>query len=69
MTPFDPLLTRSIVFLSEPAPVEHAPLRALGFVPEHPWQASVREQVTEILRDRVPSRLTDGRAPMLPGPR
>lgn len=69
VTPFDPLLTRSIVFLSEPAPVDHAPLRTLGFEPSHPWQASVREQVSEILRERVPSRLTDGRAPMLPAPR
>lgn len=69
ITPFDPLLTRSIVFLSEPAAVDHAPLRALGFAPRHPWQASVREQVAEILRDRVPSRLTDGRAPMISAPR
>ncbi len=68
VTPFDPLLTRSIVFLSEPMDVDAAPLRSLGFVPRHGWQESVRAQVNEIVARRIPSRLTDGRAPLLVAP-
>lgn len=64
VTPFEPLLTRSIVFLSEPARVDTGPLRALGFRPRHRWQDSVRAQVLSIQANRVPSRLTD--APPIP---
>jgi nucleoside-diphosphate-sugar epimerase len=66
VTRTEPLLTRSIVFLSEPAPVDGAALRALGFRPAHSWQNSVREQVSEIRAKRIPSRLVDGRAHALP---
>ncbi len=69
LTPFDPLLTRSIIFLSEPAPVNTEPLKALGFRPAYAWQDSVREQVAEILDKRIPSRLITTSTRMLPAPR
>lgn len=66
LTPFEPLLTRSIVFLSEPATVEDAPLRELGFRPAHRWQDSVRAQVQEIHGQRIKSRLVDRHPRALP---
>lgn len=59
VTRTEPLLTRSIVFLSEPAPVNGEPLRTLGFRPTHRWQDSVRAQVEQIHSERIPSRLVD----------
>jgi len=69
LTPLDPLLTRSIVFLSEPGHVDTAPLQALGFRPAHPWQDSVQDQVAEIMKKHIPSRLITPRAPELMAPR
>jgi len=59
LTRSQPLLTRSVVFLSEPADVDLAPLRRLGFRPRHDWRDSVREQISAIAAHRVPSRMVD----------
>jgi len=66
LTPFDPLLTRSIVFLAEPYAELPAPgVPELGFTPSVDWREAVRAQVGEIRRHRKKSRLADLRAPAL----
>lgn len=67
LTRTEPLLTRSIVFLSEPASVDTGPLRELGFQPQHDWRESVRAQVQAIQSQHIRSRLIDATPqPLLP---
>ncbi len=57
--PFDPLLTRSIVFLSETVTADTASLKALGYRARVHWTDSVRAQVHELHRSSAPARLHD----------
>ncbi|MCB9652203.1 MAG: NAD(P)H-binding protein [Deltaproteobacteria bacterium] len=59
-----PLLTRSIVFLSEPLTPDPLGAARIGYAPRVPWSASVRGQVNELLEARRPARLVDA----LPAP-
>ena len=60
-----PLLTRSIVFLSEPCEVEQKSWSLWGYEPRVSWQDSVRAQVAELMAHQPPIRLVD----RLPDPR
>lgn len=63
ITPFEPLITRSIVFLSEPAELDTQLLHTLGFRPRHHWRDAIREQIEEIERRRIGSRMVDRALP------
>lgn len=63
ITPFEPLITRSIVFLSEPAVLDTEVLRGLGFRARHHWRDAIREQIDEIERHRITSRMVDRALP------